>query len=260
MPPLATKSGSRTEDRTPPPSDEGELMDGNERIRFEEPGFARFLFASTAAAWIWLPVRLYLGYEWAHAGWEKVFGDPSWLSSTEPLKGFVGFALSQAGQGVHSAVNYGWYAAFLRWIGGDGANVMSKVISLGELRGRIGTDRRVVHGIAAFFGGMLSMSFGLAGVAGVNPVFFLIEVLLILAWRNAGWIGLDRWVLPALGTPWQPGTLSLPVATTEGRRSAAVPEKERTPAAKGGAERREAVDAFRRSRDEMRLKWIRWGR
>jgi thiosulfate dehydrogenase [quinone] large subunit len=32
-------------------------------------------------------------------------------------------------------------------------------------------------------------------------------VLLILAWRNAGWIGLDRWVLPALGTPWQPGTL-----------------------------------------------------
>ena len=77
-------------------------MDGNERIRFEEPGVARFLFASTAAAWIWLPVRLYLGYEWVHAGWEKVFGDPSWLSSTEPLKGFVGFALSQAGQGEHS--------------------------------------------------------------------------------------------------------------------------------------------------------------
>jgi hypothetical protein len=49
------------------------------------------------------------------------------------------------------------------------------------------------------------MSFGLAGVAGVNPVFFLFEVLLILAWRNAGYIGLDRWVLPALGTPWSAG-------------------------------------------------------
>jgi len=182
-------------------------MDGSERIRFEEPGVARFLFASTAAAWIWLPVRLYLGYEWVHAGWEKVFGDPSWLSSTEPLKGFVGFALSQAGQGEHSAVNYGWYAAFLRWIGDDGANVMSKVISLGELAVGIALIVGLFTGIAAFFGGMLSMSFGLAGVAGVNPVFFLIEVLLILAWRNAGWIGLDRWVLPALGTPWQPGTL-----------------------------------------------------
>ena len=200
-------------------------MDGNERIRFEEPGFARFLFASTAAAWIWLPVRLYLGYEWARAGWEKVFGDPSWLTSTEPLKGFVGFALSQAvllpsalycfvdfalsqaGQGEHSAVNYGWYASFLRWVGGDGANVMSKVISIGELAIGIALIVGLFTGIAAFFGGMLSMSFGLAGVAGVNPVFFLLEVLLILAWRNAGWIGLDRWVLPAFGTPWQPGTL-----------------------------------------------------
>ena len=45
----------------------------------------------------------------------------------------------------------------------------------------------------------------MAGVAGVNPVFFLAEVLLILAWRNAGYIGLDRYILPALGTPWQPG-------------------------------------------------------
>jgi thiosulfate dehydrogenase [quinone] large subunit len=32
-------------------------------------------------------------------------------------------------------------------------------------------------------------------------------VLLVLAWRNAGWIGLDRFVLPKLGTPWEPGPL-----------------------------------------------------
>ena len=60
-------------------------------------------------------------------------------------------------------------------------------------------------GLAAFFGGMLNMSFGLAGVAGVNPVFFLAAVLLVLAWRNAGYYGLDRWVLPMLGTPWHKG-------------------------------------------------------
>ena len=62
-------------------------------------------------------------------------------------------------------------------------------------------------GLAAFFAGMLTVSFGLAGVAGVNPVFFVIEVMLILAWRNAGYYGLDRYVLPALGTPWRPGKL-----------------------------------------------------
>jgi thiosulfate dehydrogenase (quinone) large subunit len=26
---------------------------------------------------------------------------------------------------------------------------------------------------------------------------------LILAWRVAGWYGLDRWLLPWLGTPWR---------------------------------------------------------
>ena len=51
------------------------------------------------------------------------------------------------------------------------------------------------------------MSFGLAGVAGVNPVFFMAEVFLILAWRNAGYYGLDRWILPAIGTPWHKGQL-----------------------------------------------------
>ena len=28
-------------------------------------------------------------------------------------------------------------------------------------------------------------------------------VLLILAWKNAGFIGLDRFLLPLLGTPWK---------------------------------------------------------
>ena len=177
-----------------------------EAVHIEEPRFARWLFASSGAAWIWLVVRIYLGYEWAHAGYEKVFQD-HWLSTTAPLKGFVGFALKGAGTGPHSAVNYGWYAAFLRWVGRDGAGIMSKVVALGELMIGIALILGVFTGIAAFLAGTLSMSYGLAGVAGVNPVYFVLEVLLILAWRNAGFIGLDRWVLPALGTPWQHGTL-----------------------------------------------------
>ena len=37
------------------------------------------------------------------------------------------------------------------------------------------------------------------------PILLVIAVLLIMAWKTAGWWGLDRWVLPALGTPWSPG-------------------------------------------------------
>jgi len=36
-------------------------------------------------------------------------------------------------------------------------------------------------------------------------LLFAIATWLVLAWRNAGWIGLDRWLLPAFGTPWKPG-------------------------------------------------------
>ena len=57
-------------------------------------------------------------------------------------------------------------------------------------------------------------AFGLAGVAGVNPIFLVFEMLIVLAWRNAGWIGLDRYVLPMLGTPWRPGKVfNRPTAT-----------------------------------------------
>jgi thiosulfate dehydrogenase (quinone) large subunit len=187
-----------------------------ETVHIEEPKVARFLFGSTAASGIWLVARVWLGYQWLHAGWEKVTGtqggwhwgmtSDSWLRTSAGLKGFASFALQGAG-GPHASVNYGWYAAFLRWIERSGAGFMAPVIAVGELLIGVALILGLFTALAALFGGMLTMSFGLAGVAGVNPLFFLVEVLLILAWRNAGYYGLDRYVLPALGTPWEPGRL-----------------------------------------------------
>ena len=62
-------------------------------------------------------------------------------------------------------------------------------------------------GIAAFFGGFMNWNFMMAGSASINPVLFTLSILLILAWKTAGWIGLDRFLLPALGTPWRRGRL-----------------------------------------------------
>ena len=185
-----------------------------ETVTIEEPGFARILFASPAASWIWLVARLYLGYNWLHAGWEKVTGtesgwhwaftSTSWLKTSAGLKGFAGFALSNA-KGPHAAVNYGWYAAFLRWIERSGAGVLAPAIAIGEVLIGLALIFGLFTAIAALFGAMLSRAFGLAGVAGLNPVFLFAEIMLVLAWRNAGWVGLDRYILPALGTPWHPG-------------------------------------------------------
>jgi len=193
-------------------------------ITLEEPGFARWLFNSTGAAWIWLVVRVYFGYEWLHAGWEKITGtsggfwtwhvaftNDSWLKSGKPLAVFTQYALSGAAQGPHSAVNYGWYAAFLRWLGHPGpSGFFAFVIAISEVVIGLALILGLFVGVAAFLAGMLTMSFGLAGVAGVNPVFFMAEIVLILAWRNAGYYGLDRYALPALGTPWHKGKMFQP--------------------------------------------------
>jgi thiosulfate dehydrogenase [quinone] large subunit len=51
----------------------------------------------------------------------------------------------------------------------------------------------------------MNMSFLLAGSASVNPVLFTLAVGLILGWKVAGYYGVDRYLLPLLGTPWRPG-------------------------------------------------------
>ena len=67
-------------------------------------------------------------------------------------------------------------------------------------------------GIAAFAAGFMNWNFMMAGSASINPVLFSLSILLIMAWKNAGWIGVDRWLLPALGTPWHKGPIVVPGA------------------------------------------------
>ena len=50
----------------------------------------------------------------------------------------------------------------------------------------------------------------LAGTTSSNPVLFLLAVFLMLAWKVAGYYGLDRYLLPIIGTPWE----SLRMTTT----------------------------------------------
>jgi thiosulfate dehydrogenase (quinone) large subunit len=85
--------------------------------------------------------------------------------------------------------------------------VVLKIIIFGELAIAASLIRGAFVGIAAFFGAMMNWSFIMAGSASTKGMLFAIATWLVLAWRNAGWIGLDRWLLPAVGTPWKPGRL-----------------------------------------------------
>src|SRR5690606_5234327 len=60
----------------------------------------------------------------------------------------------------------------------------------------------LLTGFAAAGGAFLNFNFMLAGTASTNPVLFLLSILLLLAWQIAGYLGVDRWLLPTLGVPW----------------------------------------------------------
>ena len=75
-------------------------------VYIEEPAVSKWLFASSKAAWIWLVVRLWLGYEWLHAGWEKVTS-PAWMDGGKALKGFAAGAIASSKDPAHPQVAYG---------------------------------------------------------------------------------------------------------------------------------------------------------
>jgi thiosulfate dehydrogenase [quinone] large subunit len=69
----------------------------------------------------------------------------------------------------------------------------------------IGLILGALTGNAAFFGILMNANDLLAGTVSSNPILIILGTLVVLAWRNGGWIGLDRLLLPALATPWLPG-------------------------------------------------------
>lgn len=173
-----------------------------------EPNVARLLFADTRLAPVWLVVRVYLGYLWLVAGWEKLV-DPSgvWVGSKAgaAVAGFAQGAMQQTG-GEHPQVT-GWYAGFLQNVVVPNAALFSYLVTFGEILVGLALILGLFTGIAAFFGGFMNASYIFAGVAGANPLMAIVGILIVLAWRVAGWWGLDRWILPAIGVPEAPGKL-----------------------------------------------------
>lgn len=217
-----------------------------------EPGIARVLFADVRMSWLWLLVRLYAGYEWLAAGWEKLtgrsiaydsLGKPAqggaWVFTNHDgaaIRGFVQAALAQAG-GPHPSVQ-GWYATFLTNVVLPHARTFAYIITFGELLVGIALILGLLTGIAAFFGVFMNLNYLLAGTVSANPILGLLGILLVLAWRIAGFLGIDHWLLPTLGTPWtgslrkrraEEGEASLPPPVLNGTAPQGPPAGPPTP-------------------------------
>lgn len=175
----------------------------------QDPPLATFLFNDTRASWLWLVLRLWLGYKWIDAGLHKI-SNPAWVQTGEAVKGFWTSAVAIP-EGGRALISFDWYRSFLTTLlDMEAYRWLAPIIAWSEVLIGVALVLGLFTGIAAFGGALLNWNFMMAGTASTNPVLFVVAIGLMLAWKVAGYIGLDRFLLPLLGTPWQSD--SLPVS------------------------------------------------
>ena len=168
----------------------------------QDPPLAQALFSNTRAGWLWLIPRVWLGYKWLDAGLHKV-NEPGWVQGGEALKGFWTNAVAIP-EGGRPAIAFDWYRSFIQFLlDTESYTWFGKLVAYGEVIIGIALILGLFTGIAAFMSGFMNWNFIMAGAASSNGMLFLVAALLILAWKVAGYIGLDRYLLPRLGTPWE---------------------------------------------------------
>ncbi len=167
------------------------------KIKIQRSRSADFVFGDTMLTPLWLVLRLYLGYAWLMAGWEKITS-AVWVGPQAgvALHGFLANALTKTA-GDHPDVS-SWYAYFLSHVAMNHTVLLSYLVAYGELAVGIALILGLFVGITSFFGITMNFNYLFAGTTSINPLFVLIEIFLILAWRTAGYIGLDRFILPKL--------------------------------------------------------------
>src|SRR4051812_12066902 len=199
------------------------LMFGDRRsadaseVQIEGPAFTRYLFSNRAAGLFWLPIRLFLGFSWMEASWHKLTGGGWITDGGSALAGYWTNAVKVDPTTAKGPISFEWYRDFINFLlQGHHQTWFAWLVAFGEMAVGIALLVGALVGVAAFFGALMNMSFLLAGSASTNPVLFTMAIGLMLAWKVARSSGLDRSLLPLLGTPWH-------ARISPGRPTAATP-------------------------------------
>ncbi|MCM3034143.1 MULTISPECIES: DoxX family protein [unclassified Niallia] len=142
------------------------------------------------AAGILAVFRIYLGYQFIHAGYGKIVG------GSFDASGFLQGAIASS-TGDHPAVQ-GWWAAFLENVALPNAGLFTFLVQWGELLVGIALILGLFTNFAAIMGMIMNFSFLFSGTVSTNAQMILLAIFVVVAGANAGKFGLDRYTMPYL--------------------------------------------------------------
>ena len=203
----------------------GADLPGEQEVNVREWKFIRFLRYGKEAAPFYLGLRLFLAWEWLESGLGKV-QNPAWVQSGEALRAYWERAAALPAPPARPLIVYPAYRSFIQFMLDNGWYTwFASLVAWGEVLIGLGFLFGGLIGFAAFFALLMNFAFLFAGTTSSNPMLIMLEVVVLFGWRVAGWWGIDRLLLPRLGTPWQPQPLA-------GERRAVAPRRS---GARGGA-------------------------
>jgi thiosulfate dehydrogenase (quinone) large subunit len=167
----------------------------------ETPSIINLVFSDKRFSILWLAVRVWLGWQWIEASLHKLT-NPAWMQTGDALKGFWTGAVQVPATGK-PAIAFDWYRSFLQAaLNAQAYTWFAKVVAVSEFLIGVALIAGIFVGLTAFFGGFMNWNFIMAGSASVNGVFFGLSVLLVLAWKIAGYLGADYFILPRIADLW----------------------------------------------------------
>ncbi|MFK9090736.1 DoxX family protein [Bacillus salipaludis] len=133
-------------------------------------------------------IRIYIGYEFLHAGIGKI------TSGGFDASGFLKGAIASSA-GEHPAVQ-GWWAAFLENIALPNADLFSFLVQWGEVLVGIALILGLLTNFATLMGMVMNFSFLFSGTVSTNGQMILLAFFVLVAGANAGKFGVDRYAMP----------------------------------------------------------------
>ena len=150
-------------------------------------------FSGTRLAPVWVAARLYVGWAWLAAGW-LMLHQTAWMAEGTALRDAWIARDTGAGLGLTD-----------RLVTIGAVDWIARATAVGLTFAGIAVLLGLATGVVSFVGILLSVNVIVTDTTQLGPEVFAFAVLLVLAWKTSGWIGLDRWLLPLAGAPWQGG-------------------------------------------------------